>query len=85
MNPVKGYTMLNFLNWLTNSHPEVHDLRSLSEEDLVRLIDEYEEGKVSANPALKAKWLIGFNYLIKDQGDWEGYDLARQTLRSDFD
>lgn len=82
MNPVKGYTMLNFLNWLTASHPEVHSLRSLSERDLVRLVDEYEGGKVSINPTLKAKWLHGFDYLLKNSGDWEGYELARRTLES---
>ena len=82
MNPVRGYTMLNFLNWLATHHPEVPSLKGLDEETLVGLVNEFEGGKLSHNFQLKEKWLQGFRYLINNWGDWEGYGEARRRFES---
>lgn len=80
MNPVKGYTMLNFLNWLTQNHPEIRSLRTLSEDILFDLINEFEGGKLMGNQTLRYKWSEGFRYLFRSNGDWQGYDAARREL-----
>ena len=30
VNPVRGYTMLRFLEWLVVNHPEIHTIRGSS-------------------------------------------------------
>jgi hypothetical protein len=80
MNPVRGYTMLNFINWLADHHPELPSLRGMDEEELLMLANEFESGRLYGNATLKEKWRIGFQYLLKDWGDWEGYGEARKKL-----
>jgi hypothetical protein len=80
MNPVRGYTMLNFMDWLADRHPELPNLRNIDADQLLGLANEFEGGKLSDNGALKTKWRISFEYLLRDQGDWEGYGEARKML-----
>ena len=86
MNPVTGYTMINFLEWLVLHHPEIQKLKNLSESKLIDLVNEFESGKLKDNDTLRRKWMIGFDYLFNDEGDWEGYGHARrkfETIMSD--
>lgn len=80
MNPVRGYTMLNFLDWLEKHHPHITSLRSLSKNELLKLVGEFEGGKLTNNETLTKKWLLGFDSLFKSSYDWEGYALARKKL-----
>ena len=80
MNPVKGYTMFNFLEWLVLHHPEIQKLKNLSESKLIDLVNEFESGKLKDNDTLRRMWVSGFDYLFNDVGEWEGYDYARQFL-----
>lgn len=81
MNPVKGYTMINFLHWLANRHPEIRNLQKYPIEELLDLVDEFEGGKLQGNWELRAKWQNGFHFLFKDTFDWEGYGEARIELQ----
>lgn len=80
MNPVRGYTMLNFLDWLEKHHPHITSLRNLTENELLKLVGEFEGGKLKNNESLTTKWLLGFNALFRTSGDWQGYALARKKL-----
>jgi hypothetical protein len=83
MNPVKGYTMINFLQWVAINHPEIKRLRDLAENELINLVDEFEGGNLKANEKLINKWLHGFKYfLFNGNSEWEGYDKARASLLS---
>ena len=73
--------MLNFIHWLALNRPHIRSLRSLSEQELIFLVDDFEEGKLQANPHLRDKWIVGFQELLRGDSNWEGYDVARQELR----
>ena len=79
MNPVTGYTMINFLEWLVLHHPEIQKLKNLSESKLIDLVNEFESGKLDDDDNLRLEWVRGFEYLFNDIGD-KGYDYARQIL-----
>jgi hypothetical protein len=81
LNPVRGYTMLKFLEWLSRNYPQIVSLKGLSEADLLRLADMFEGGKLAHNKSLGRKWRAGFDTLLRRKTDWEGYDAARQFLR----
>lgn len=72
--------MMNFLHWLALHHPEIKRLRSLSREELLTLVDEFEDGKLGHNSQLREKWRSGFHFLFDSTSDWEGYDEARRLL-----
>ena len=80
MNPVKGYTMLNFIHWVALHHPEIQRLRDTPEDELLDLVDEFEQGKLGGNQTLREKWKSSFHFLLKDTMDWEGYGDARKEL-----
>jgi hypothetical protein len=81
MNPIRGSVMLNFLNWVTQSHPEISSLSNLPEDNLFILINEFESGKLNGNPDLQEKWRRGFyEMLLGDTTDRTGYGLARKKL-----
>lgn len=80
MNPVRGYAMINFLHWVQRYHPEIRQLRGLPEGELMRLVNEYEGGKLSGNDVLEMKWRAGFHELFEGRSDWEGYASARNEL-----
>jgi len=80
MNPIRGYTMLNFLDWLEKHHFPITSLRNLTENELLKLVGEFEGEKLINNESLTRKWLAGFKTLFKKSGDWEGYGLARKKL-----
>lgn len=84
MNPVKGITMLDFLEWLKEIHPEIDELKDLSEEQLIILIYEFEGNNSSINEILKQKWLSGFNFLLNTTSDWNGYTEARKYYISNY-
>jgi hypothetical protein len=80
MNPVRGYTMLSFLNWMIREHPETKTIRDTPRKLLMRLVDEFEHGKLQGNEALARKWEVGFDFLLNSNGDWQGYDEARRVV-----
>ena len=80
MNPIRGYTMLNFLDWLERRYPHLTSLRNLNDNKLLKLVNEFEGGKLRNNQTLTNKWLAGFNRLFRSRGDCEGYALARKKL-----
>lgn len=80
MNPIRGYTMLNFLDWLESRYPHLTSLRNLNDNELLKLVNKFEGGKLGNNQPLTNKWLAGFDFLFRSSGDWEGYDLARKKL-----
>jgi hypothetical protein len=80
MNPVKGFTMLNFIQWVACNRPQIKSFRSLTEQELLSLVDEFEGGKLDRNLALRNKWISGFRQLRTGTSNWEGYDVARQEL-----
>src|SRR5712691_11266651 len=82
MNPIRGYTVINFLHWLVEKHPEVYTLKDLPESDLLQLVGEFEGGRLDGNDILVKKWLEGFRLLFESQDDWGGYDKARNTLEN---
>ena len=77
MNPVRGRTMLNFIDWLSHKHPEISSMSQLPVEKLVKLADEFEDGKLQHSDDLTRKWAIAFDYLLKDTGNWDGYNAIR--------
>lgn len=80
MNPIRGYTMLNFLDWLEKHHPHITSLRNLTRNELLKLVGEFEGGKLRNNKRLTEKWLAGFDFLFRMSNDWEEYALAREKL-----
>lgn len=80
MNPIRGYTVLNFIHWLAIHHPEIRTIRDTPTDQLLELANEFEQGKLSENEHLTQKWKAGFEYLLNDYGDWQGYDKARSAL-----
>ena len=80
MNPIRGYTMLNFLDWLEKRYPHLTSLRHLNDNELLELVNEFEGGKLKNNQRLTNKWLDGFDFLFRGREDWEGYAFARNKL-----
>ncbi|NEQ38090.1 MAG: hypothetical protein F6K40_18205 [Okeania sp. SIO3I5] len=80
MNPIRGYTMLNFLEWLQINYPQITSLRNIPENQLLDIVDQFEGGKLKNNNDLITKWRLGFDYLFTTSGDWKGYDRARKKL-----
>jgi len=72
--------MLNFIHWVALHHPEVKRLGDQSEESLLKLVNDFERGKVAGNPTLCEKWRVGFHFLLKEDNDREGYGEARKAL-----
>jgi hypothetical protein len=81
MNPVRGQEMLNFLNWVAANRPDVQSLTGLSNASLLELANEFELGKLDSDDRLKRQWAISFDYLLKDNADWDGYASIRRQLR----
>lgn len=79
MNPVRGYTMLNFLDWLEKHHPHITSLRNLTKNELLKLVGDFGCGQLINNGCLAGKWLAGFDFLFR--GGWEEYDLAIEKLK----
>mgnify|MGYP007002411118 CR=1 FL=1 len=73
--------MLNFLHWIASRHPEIRQLENEPMERLLRLVDEFEGGKLRSNDTLRFKWESGFRFLFQDGWDWEGYGDARRELK----
>lgn len=82
MYPVQGFTMLRFLRWLTAIHPEIQTIEGRSTKDLLRLVDEFEGGKLQGNEMLIRKWEAGFNFLLNTDRDWVGYGEARSVAQN---
>ena len=78
MIPVRGYTMLEFLYWLIDAHPEIETIRGISMERLLGLADEFDNGDVLRNFDLARKWEQGFRVLLDGYPDLEGYEEPRQ-------
>lgn len=80
MNPVRGYTMLNFLDWLEKHHPHITSLRQLTENELLNLVGDFGCGQLRNNGCLAGKWLAGFDFLFRGIGNLKEYNLARRKL-----
>lgn len=80
MNPVRGYTMLNFIHWVALHRPEIGRLSDLSEETLLELVNEFERGQLTHDTYLREQWWAGFRFLLNEDRDWEGYAAARYEL-----
>lgn len=63
--------VINFLQWIESRHPEMEALRGLSDDELIRLINEFESAnlKIAGTP-----WRYGneAKNLSKDQKDEPG-------------
>lgn len=79
MNPVRGFRMLEFLNWLILTHTEIRTIRGTPRTTLMRLVDEFEHGKLYGNKDLTRKWEVGFDFLLNGTGSWQGYGEARRV------
>ncbi|MGW3240460.1 hypothetical protein [Streptomyces olivaceus] len=84
MNPVTGFRMLRFLEWLSHSHPEVQSIKEESIFRLLTLVDEFEAGALGQNPDLSRKWIRGFRVLLATDRDWQGYGEARSFSKKLF-
>ena len=80
MNPIRSYTMLNFIHWLAIHHPEIKQISDQPEYILLRLVNEFEKGKLDGNLKLTQKWKAGFDFLLNRSGSWDGYDEVRREL-----
>lgn len=79
MNPVQGFTMLRFLNWLVVKHPEIESLEAIPTFGLLHLAAEFEGQPLHGQ--LTQKWEVGFKTLLKTNSDWKGYAEARTAAR----
>jgi hypothetical protein len=82
MNPVRGYTMLNFLNWMIRVHPEIETIEGMPTSRLLVLANEFEGGKLRGNGVLTRKWEAGLHFLLEQNTDWQGYGEARKVANS---
>lgn len=82
MIPVRGYTMLEFLYWLIEAHPDIETIRGISMERLLGLADEFDNGDVQRNADLARKWEEGFRVLLDGYFDLEDYEEARQLAKN---
>ncbi|MFD5145875.1 hypothetical protein [Streptomyces sp. NPDC058401] len=82
MNPVQGFTMLRFLDWLSRHHPEIRSIEDESIDHLLALVDEFEGGALRGNRELSRKWREGFRVLLKTDSDWQGYGQARSRWKN---
>jgi hypothetical protein len=82
MNPVRGYTMLSFLNWLIRTHSEIENIEDVPTSHLLILANEFEGGKLRGNDVLTRKWDAGFHFLLEQDTDWQGYGEARKVANS---
>ncbi|MFG2366126.1 hypothetical protein ACGFY3_31510 [Streptomyces mirabilis] len=74
--------MLRFLRWLAAIHPEIQTIEGRSTKDLLRLVDEFEGGKLQGNEILIRKWEAGFKILLNTDRDWAGYGEARSVAQN---
>jgi hypothetical protein len=76
MRAVPNHAMINFLHWTRRSHPEIRNLRYLSENDLFQLVNEFTHGRFTWN-----EWHAGFSLLLEGRSNKEGYAEARAELQ----
>lgn len=67
MLPVKEHTMINFIEWVDKTHPEIRSLRNLGKKLLLSLVNEFEGGKLNGNEELKTKWIASFEYYLSEK------------------
>jgi hypothetical protein len=80
MDPVQGFTMLSFLNWLVARHPEVESLEGMPEVELLDLAAEFQNRQYLDGERAE-KWKIGFSTLLQGDSRWKGYSEARAAAR----
>ena len=49
-----------FLAWLDHAHPEVDHPEDVASGELIQLVDEFEQGRVSRDRGLRESWLVAF-------------------------
>lgn len=52
--------MQRFLEWISETHPDVDRPDELPPGELIRLADEFEGGRLGQNRVLRESWLVGF-------------------------
>ena len=80
MAPITSYEMLNFICWLSDNF-RVQSLEDISTRDLMRLVNEFEHGKLASNSYREEQWKIGFEMLLKGKDVLEDYSEARKVLK----
>lgn len=78
LRPVSGYDMINFLEWLRRTHPEITRLEGLSPQRFSLLVSEYE---VSTGSQANGNWLVGQRYLQDGYSNEFEYDRARRRKK----
>ena len=82
MNPVRSYKMINFIGWISRTHPEITSLKNLEEEKLLDLVGHFENGGLEKDINLKGQWKDGLEILFKgDLLNYEKYDVPRRKLK----
>jgi len=79
MNPVQGYQMLNFLQWLAKTHPEIRNLDKLPLQELLDLVNEHENERLIKHENISA-WQSSFYVLFHGKKDDE-YEQVRRELK----
>ena len=54
LDSASGYSMINFLHWLANNHPEIRELTDFTLVDLLNLANEYELGTLEKEDHFRA-------------------------------
>jgi hypothetical protein len=81
MRPVEGVVMHNFLYWLIMHHPEITRLQPLPQEDLLQLVQQFENSRLDIKPSPRQDWIGGFEKLFSEGSPQDDYKEARETLR----
>jgi hypothetical protein len=76
MRAVTNHAMINLLHWTKRYHPEIRNLRRLSENDLFQLVNEFTRGRFTWD-----EWQAGFSLLLEGRSNKEGYAEARAELQ----
>lgn len=77
IRPVTSSTMLNFIYWLNMYHPNLLDLRSLSDDTLLQLISQFKQSRPDIEQYDLPSWRESIKRLL--QGD-KCYKEARDIL-----
>ena len=68
--------MINFIECVFRFRPHIKSLKTLQEDELIQLVNEFEGGKLSGNWQLTEKWKSGFYFCIHGSGSMDNYDIA---------
>ena len=64
-----------FERWLREVHPEIERADALDPQELLRLANEFEDGRIRAHRGLRESWRVGFlDHLYPRRSDFEPQD-----------